>query len=285
MTGPSDAPDEMTSFDEIDDAYAERLLRTRGLAAGSRDDAAALFISAVADLANTAPAPSAALARLLEEGFVPAPAPVPPPAPAAAPRRSGWRTSRTLLAGVLAGTTLVGLASGATAGLLPGPLQDRVGGLLEATTPFEFPLPDRPAAPPREPRTPLPDRRVPAPPAPATPETPLVDPPGPIPAPLAPPVPDLVGEPDPVAPTAPQQAPPPGSPPGMAPGPGFAPPRDDPGPPAPPVPPVGERPAPGPPQEPAPRAGARGATQQQPAGYDSGTRVSSSDVSSSDVSR
>ncbi len=274
MTGPDDAPYEMTSFDEIDDAYAERLLRTRGLAAGSREDAAALFITAVADLGTATPTPSVSLARLLQEGFVPAPAPVPPVAPA----RSGWRTSRTLLAGVLTGATLVGLASGATAGVLPGVLQDRVGGLLEATTPFQFPLSDNPAAPVQDKPAPAPrDKRPPVPPAPVTPG-PGVPAGVATPSPLAPPPPAVVGEPGLVGPTAPQQPPAPGSPPAFAPGSEVAPPRDDPGPPAPPAPPGGGRPAPGPPQEIPPGAGPRGAAQQE-GGTEGPARAQSSGVS------
>ena len=278
MTGPDDAPFEMTSSDEIDDAYAERLLRTRGLASGSRHDSAAQFIAAVADLGNIAPTPTAALARLLQEGFVPAPAPIPAAVPRVAPARSGWRTSRTLLAGVLAGSALVGLSSAATAGVLPGVLQDRIGGLLEATTPFEFPLLDEPSAPVQDKPAPAPkDKRPPVPPAPVAPN-PGVPAGVATPSPLLPPPPAVVGEPDMVGPTAPQQPPAPGSPPAFAPGSEVAPPRDNPGPPAPPAPPADGRPVPGPPQEIPPGAGPRGAAQQG-GGTESPARAQSSGVS------
>jgi len=256
MTGPDDAPFKMTPSGEIDDAYAERLLRTRGLAAGARDDAAALFIAAVADLGNATPAPTGSLARLLREGFVPTVAPVPAAVPPR--RRRDWRPSRALVA-ALAGSTLIGLATGASAGILPGPLQDQVGGLLEATTPFEFPRSDQPAPAPRDTPTP-PQQQQPVPSS----SVPAVVPVGPTPSTLPTPVPDLVDEPDPLGPTAPQQ-PTPGIPAQPVSPAEVVPPRqDDPaGPPS--TPPAVDRAPPGPQRNP-PGAVAPGALGQETQG-------------------
>jgi hypothetical protein len=254
---------------EIDDAYAERFLRTRGLAAGARDDAAALFIAAVADLGNATPAPTGSLARLLDQGFVPTVAPVPAAVPPR--RRRDWRLSRALVA-VLAGSTLIGLASGASAGILPGPLQDQVGGLLEATTPFEFPRSDQPAPAPRD--TPTPPQQQPVPSA----SVPAVVPVGPTPSTLPTPVPDLVDEPAPLEPTAPQQPPTPGTPPTpdtpaqpFPPAEVVPPGRNDPaGPPS--TPPAVDRAPPGPRQAPQ-GAAAPGAFGQQTQGNSLGRTV------------
>jgi hypothetical protein len=255
----------MTPSEEIDDAYAERLLRTRGLAAGARDDAAALFIAAVADLGNATPAPTGSLARLLREGFVPTVAPVPAAVPPR--RRRDWRPSRALVA-AFAGSTLIGLASGASAGVLPGPLQDQVGGLLEATTPFEFLRSDEPAPAPRDTPTP-PQQQQPVPSA----SVPAVVPVGPTPSTLPTPVPDRVDEPDPVGPTAPQQPPTPGTPAMPVPPAEVVPPgRNDPaGPPS--TPPAVDRASPGPRQAP-PGAAAPGALGQKTQGNPAGRIVS-----------
>jgi hypothetical protein len=196
---PDDAPDEMNSDPLIDDAYVERLLRRRGL--GADGDPAGSFVAAVADLGRSAPAPTGALAVLLTEGFDPAAVTDPLTAAAAEPpaaRRTGRWAGLSLAArlSVVAGVALGGLATAASAGVLPAEVQDRIGGLLEATTPFEFPpattpAPSAPAVtPPGSPpaRTePEDGRRAPAPatdvPGTTRPTTPTVELPAVVPAP------------------------------------------------------------------------------------------------------
>ncbi|MGI8537116.1 MAG: hypothetical protein ACR2K2_11595 [Mycobacteriales bacterium] len=162
----------MTSSANFDDAYVERLLRRRGLSADGHQDPAGSFVAAVADLGRSAPAPTGALAVLLAEGFDPATLESPA---AASPDRhaSRWRTRRwaglSLAAklSAVAGVALGGLATAASAGVLPDQLQDRIGGLLEVTTPFEFPSAPTPA-PATTPTTPTtPTKRPPPTPPPA----------------------------------------------------------------------------------------------------------------------
>lgn len=149
MTEPGDAPHEMTYAEEIDDARAERLLRTRGHGAHLQGDAAGLFVAAVADLGQVAPAPTGALAALLADGFVLGDTPAAAPAPGSPLRRQTDRRSRRpLLVRVLAGAAVIGFATAASAGVLPDTVQDKLGGLLEATTPFEFPSSGDPASVP-----------------------------------------------------------------------------------------------------------------------------------------
>jgi hypothetical protein len=190
----------MTTDPLIDDAYVERLLRRRGLGADGGRDPAGSFVAAVADLGRSAPAPTGALAVLLTEGFDPAAVADPraaAPEPPAARRTSRWAgLSLAARLSVVAGVALGGLTTAASAGVLPAEVQNRIGGLLEATTPFEFPpattpAPSAPAVtPPGSPpaRTEPEDGRrapVPATDAPGTPRptTPTVELPAVVPAP------------------------------------------------------------------------------------------------------
>ena len=212
MSLPGDAPDEMTPPAEIDDAQAERLLRRRG--APQDNDAAGLFVAAVADLGQAVPAPTGALAALLADGFAPGAAPgfAPGAAPGAVAvagdrrlRRAGRRSLRPRLAQLLAGVAVVGFATAAGAGVLPETLQDKVDGLLEATTPFEFPRSDKPAPVPPPGDVPGGKTAPTAPVAPsAFPDAPergpaAVEPSSPAPAPPA--LPEQF--PGPASPTAP----------------------------------------------------------------------------------
>lgn len=196
MNRPDDAPDEMTSDPLIDDAYVERLLRRRGRGADGDRDPAGSFVAAVADLGRSAPAPTGALAVLLAEGFDPATVTNPRAAAAEPPavRRTGRWAGLSLAArlSVVAGVALGGLATAASAGVLPAEVQDRIGGLLEATTPFEFPPattpePSAPAVTPPGRTVPEDGRRAPAPatdgPGTTRPTTPTVQPPAVVPAP------------------------------------------------------------------------------------------------------
>lgn len=197
----------MTSAGEIDDARAERLLRTRGHGAHLQGDAAGLFVAAVADLGQAAPAPTGALAALLTDGFVPGNTAPAAPAPGGPLRRQTDRRARLpLLVRVLAGVAVVGFATAASAGVLPDALQDKVGGLLEATTPFEFPSSDKPDPVPTQ--GDLPTGKT-APTPTATPSGPPVSGPAVV-APVGPAAVEPVGPP-PVAPPEfepfPRQAP------------------------------------------------------------------------------
>lgn len=203
MSASNDAPDEMTSDPLIDDAYVERLLRRRGLGADGDRDPAGSFVAAIADLGRSTPAPTGALAVLLAEGFDPA---LEPSAAAsleepsrsalrARPRRrAGFRLGVRILAGT--GIAVVGLATAASAGVLPAPVQERVSGVLEATTPFTFPsvrtsAPNAPAVTPpgSSPGRTAPEdgRRAPDPatdvPRTTRPTTPTVELPAVVPAP------------------------------------------------------------------------------------------------------
>lgn len=272
MSRPDDAPHEMTSSANFDDAYVERLLRRRGLSADGGEDPVGSFVAAVADLSRSAPDPTGALAVLLAEGFDPAP--LESPAAAASPDRRAprWRTSRwarlSLAArlSAVAGVALGGLATAASAGVLPDQLQDRVGGLLEVTTPFEFPSAPTPA-PATTPTTPTTPTTSPPPvdgqpgtgPASDVPVAPdpgpaTVDLPQPTPAPAA--VPTESADPQdsarPVQPPAPQQRPGRGAAPEDVPTPPAGPRQQSPGASRPPV-------APGPGQPPfAPGSGSFG---------------------------
>lgn len=201
MTLPGDAPDEMTSSQDMDDARAERILLRRGAGARVDHDPASAFVAAIADLGKLTPAPTGALAALLADGFEPESGTATAPADRP-PGRRGWLVDLPLRVRVLAGAgvALVSLATAATAGVLPDPLQERVEGVLEAVTPFEFPSVTEPATPPTT-RTPdesdkTPDTEAPVlpdpgpPPAPAGPPAPA-DPPAPpaVPAPVPVPVP------------------------------------------------------------------------------------------------
>ncbi len=213
----------------MDDDRAERLLSRRGRTSAGAHDPAGAFVAAVADLGCAEPVPTGALAALLADGFVPAAGRVSTPVEQSPGRRS-WLADLPLRARVLAasGVALIGLATAATAGVLPGPVQEGVGGVLEAVTPFDFPSPGDPAAPvPQDdPNGGDTGDRSPVPAGPADPPAADLQVPQPLPQPLpAPPVPDLV--PSPVTPPVPVQdsastAPGPpraGTPPPQAPGP------------------------------------------------------------------
>ncbi|MBW3639969.1 MAG: hypothetical protein KY451_09000 [Actinobacteria bacterium] len=211
----------MTSSRDMDDARAERILLRRGAGASVDHDPASAFVAAIADLGKQTPAPTGALAALLADGFEPETGTATAPADRL-PGRRGWLADLPLRVKVLAGAgvALVSLATAATAGVLPDPLQERVEGVLEAVTPFEFPSVTDPATPTRTPDEgdTTPDTEAPVlpdpgpPPAPAGPPAPA-DPPAPAeqPAPPAVPAPVPVPVPGPLTPTD-TASPPPGRP-------------------------------------------------------------------------
>lgn len=219
MTLPGDAPDEMTSSQDMDDARAERILLRRGAGASADHDPASAFVAAIADLGKQTPAPTGALAALLADGFEPETGTATAPADRP-PGRRGWLVDLPLRVRVLAGAgvALVSLATAATAGVLPDPLQERVEGVLEAVTPFEFPSVTEPTTPTPT-KTPdgsdktpdteapvLPDPGPPPPPPPAP-----AGPPAPAEQPAPPAVPAVVPVPGPLTPTD-TASPPPGRP-------------------------------------------------------------------------
>ena len=245
MTSPGDAPDEMTSSPRMDDDRAERLLSRRGRTSTTAHDPVGAFVAAIADLGRADPVPTGALAALLADGFEPATGRAPAPVEQSSGSRS-WLTDLPLRVRVLAasGVALAGLATAATAGVLPDPVQERVGGVLEAVTPFDVPSAGEPTPPapqdgptgpgtggipvlPEAPDPPAPDLQVPEPaqPPPPAPPAPVL-----VPAPVTPPAPaedqasTAPGRPAaPGASTVPPQAP---GPPADAPGPDVAPRRN-----------------------------------------------------------
>ncbi len=243
MSRPDDAPDDMTSSARIDDAYVERLLRRRGPSADADQDPAGSFVAAVADLGRSTLTPTGALAVLLAEGFDPAAVTNPttgPPDRKAARRHTGRWAGLSLAArlSAVAGVALAGLTTAASAGVLPDQLQDRVGGLLEVTTPFEFPS----APEPTPATTPPVDGRSGTGPASELPGAPEPGPTRDVPQPTPAVVPTEPADPEkrirPGTPPTPQQTPlqapgrgaapdgvptPPAGPPQKAPGAGRAP--------------------------------------------------------------
>ncbi len=140
MNGRGDYPDEMSDL-PLDDAATEALLRGDAPAADPKLAAVAAFIGEMrASASRPAPAPSPALAALLREGAgVPAREPV---AVKAGRRRSsaaGWRR-RLAVAGIGFGVAVTGVVGAGAAGLLPEPVENVVGGVVEAVTPLELPV-------------------------------------------------------------------------------------------------------------------------------------------------
>jgi hypothetical protein len=176
----------------MDDATAERLLRGAAPADRPELEPLALLLSQVHELGSSAPAPTPALAALLQDGFVPGAAatsrlPVPP----RASRRSRLAAVAGLSLGlkVLTGTgvALAGVTTAAGAGVLPDAVQDRISGVVRTLTPFDLdPAPVSPAERPEQATTPAseppasqePVRTEPTPPAPA----PTIEPPRATPA-------------------------------------------------------------------------------------------------------
>lgn len=140
----------------LSDADAARLLH--GTPAEDRPDlaGAATFAAALRSTSQEPPAPSAALATLLAQGFDPATVTPAVDAPAGSRRRTlGYgliRLAGASLAVKVAtggGVALAAVATAGTAGVLPDPVQDRVDSVLEAVTPF-----DRGAGNPQAPERP-----------------------------------------------------------------------------------------------------------------------------------
>lgn len=193
MTGPDDVPGEMTRH-EMDDAAAERLLR--GAPAPGQPEGLQLLLSEMRALAADPPAPSAELAALLRDGFVPA------AAPAAVVAQPSWRRRLGAVAGLsLAGKVLLGtgvavasVAGAAGTGLLPDAVEDGVSSVIRTLTPSDEPgaRPELPAPPTQRPVSPSP-----------VPALPSLPPQAPLDAPARGPVPQPVPEQRPVVPPTP----------------------------------------------------------------------------------
>ena len=147
--GPFDDNWHVTPRRRIDDRTADALLSGRAVEGEPELSALVGQLRSLADL--PAPAPSAALAAMLENGLDPASqaldAATPAP-PMAYPAAVSWRTrTRALpLQLSLAGTAGLALVLGAAAaGALPAPAQTAVADVVEAVTPLHLP---RPAAHP-----------------------------------------------------------------------------------------------------------------------------------------
>jgi hypothetical protein len=212
----------------MDDATAERLLR--GAAPDDRPELEplALLLSQVHELGSSAPAPTPALAALLQDGFVPgtAAATLLPVAPRARRSRLAAVAGLSLGLKVLTGTgvALAGVTTAAGAGVLPDAVQDRISGVVRTLTPFDLdPAPVSPAERPEPATTPTsappagqePVRTEPTLPAPAPTivpprATPAQETAAPAPQQAAtPPAPGSQPSPERPAPTAaPQERPP-----------------------------------------------------------------------------
>jgi hypothetical protein len=127
----------------MDDATAERLLRGAAPADRPELEPLALLLSQVHELGSSAPAPTPALAALLQDGFVPAAAAAThlPVAPRPA-RHSRLAALAGLSLGlkVLTGTgvALAGVTTAAGAGVLPDVVQERISGVVRTLTPFDL---------------------------------------------------------------------------------------------------------------------------------------------------
>lgn len=129
----------MTGRDPItvlDDSLVEHLLTGGG---GSNHEDLQQVVALLRSLpSGPAPAPSAALADLLDNGFEPTVLPF--RRPSATARRWVARTGTGLVAAAAS------LVVAGTAAALPAPLQEFVADLVSAVTPFELPRPDTPNA-------------------------------------------------------------------------------------------------------------------------------------------
>lgn len=146
MTIYGDDIPEMRNHLEPDERDVDAVLRGRRPA--HRPDLEPLA-QLVADLhlASAAPArPSAALAALLASGLAPVESPL-TLAPAPPVRRGAaavrWATSLRTAAkgGLLAAIAVLGVASAATAGVLPAAVQDKLSTAVETVTPWHIPRP------------------------------------------------------------------------------------------------------------------------------------------------
>ena len=137
MNGRGDYPDAMGEL--LDDAGIEALLRGDPPVAEPELAAVAAFVRDLrTSAARPAPAPSAALAALFQQG--PAEASLRPPVAAASRRRPAlpwWR--RLAVTGIGFGVAVTGVVGAGAAGLLPQVAEDAVGEVVEVLTPLELP--------------------------------------------------------------------------------------------------------------------------------------------------
>ena len=142
MTPSSDDPDVKR---RLDDRTADAVLSGHAV---DTEPELAEFVLALRAVASTAPAPSAALAALLDAGFVGAAAPV-------AARSTTWtravtwararRLALPLQVGLSAAACAALLLGGAATDSLPDPVQTAVADVVEAVTPLRVPRPEAPA--------------------------------------------------------------------------------------------------------------------------------------------
>lgn len=143
----------MTSYRGAPDADLERVLAGRTVDGRPDLEPLTMLVRALASLDTEVPTPRGQLAALLADGFDPAGAPAaaddvphvtaPVPARTRALRQPIARLAGlSLAAKVLLGGSVAaaaGVTSAAGAGVLPAPVQDGVGVVVEAVTPFEVP--------------------------------------------------------------------------------------------------------------------------------------------------
>lgn len=137
MSGRDDYSDDMRQS-PLDDASTEALLRGEPSAADPQLAGVSAFLGEMRAYATRpAPAPSTALAALLRDGYGPAPVPV-GTGKRVGPAMAGWRRRLTVSTlGLSVGLT--GIVGAGAAGLLPGPAERVIAGLVETLTPLQLP--------------------------------------------------------------------------------------------------------------------------------------------------